>query len=413
MSWRPGPTATRRLLLEMWRAGLAAVDPRRVVSDYLRRQSPAFTVDWVLAAGKAADGMLLGVYDTLPAPRHGALAVATGDPASDCQLPPGVTRLTGDHPLAGEASLAAARTVLAAIDRLPPQAGVLVLLSGGASALLELPAPGWNLDELRRVQAELLAAGLAIADWNAIRGRLSQLKHGGLARRLGERPGAVLLISDVPGDDPAVIGSGPLWDGPQASVPTPLPVDLPHPLPPAVSVPAPHFPHHVLASNGDFLAAAAQAAQARGVPTGPAGGALTGDAAAAGRQLARILREARTGAYLWGGETTVRLPAAPGRGGRNQALALAAAMELQDVPGISVLAAGTDGIDGNTEDAGALVDGATVERIRLAGMDPAAALAAADAGSALAAAGDVLHTGPTGSNVMDVVLAIKNEEDLA
>lgn len=411
MSSGLGPTAPRRLLLDMWQAGLQAVDPRRAVADFLRREPPAFSVDWVLAVGKAADGMLRGVLDILPTPAHGGIAVLprTQIPAA-VERAAGIEYLPGDHPLAGAASIAAGQAVCGAIDALPPGAGVLVLLSGGASALLELPAPGWSLDELRQIQAGLLGSGLDIAAMNAVRGRLSQFKYGGLARRLGPRPGEVLLISDVPGDAPATIGSGPLVGGVSPPLPDILPVSLPRPLPAPGPSDVPYFPHHVIARNADFLTAAAKLAVDRGVAVQQRAGELGGDAIVAGRQLAKRLRESAPGLYLWGGETTVRLAESPGRGGRNQNLALAAAEALAGTRGITLLAAGTDGIDGNTEDAGAIVDGETVGRLELAGIDPRAALAAADAGTALAAAGEVLHTGPSGTNVMDVVMAIRDAE---
>jgi len=176
-------------------------------------------------------------------------------------------------------------------------------------------------------------------------------------------------MSDVPSDDPAFVGSGPFQS--QTT--------------------------QLVASNAMALAALGEDVQLVGT--------LSGDARRQGERIAEFVKQAAPGTYAWGGENTVILPEHPGRGGRCQHLALTVAVALQGVSGVQLLAACTDGVDGASEDAGALVDGGTVARIEAEGLNVEQALAEANSGVALAAAGDLLHTGPTGTNVMDIVIA--------
>ncbi|HZE14883.1 MAG TPA: MOFRL family protein, partial [Mycobacterium sp.] len=268
---------------------------------------------------------------------------------------------------------------------------------------------GFGLDDLRRANAWLLGSGLDIADVNRVRQRLSLIKGGRLRAYLGGREACVLAISDVARDDVRAIGSGPLAE--------PLPGELP-PLPDwlahwtARASPASHadrepVAHYVVASLDDALQAAAEAAAAAGFTVQAQGACLYGDTEETGRRLGRELRVAAPGVWLWGGETTIRLPERPGRGGRNQHLALAAAVALDGASSVALLAAGTDGTDGPTDDAGAIVDGNTVARGQAEGMDAGAALAAADAGRFLQASGDLLSIGPTGTNVTDLVIGLR------
>jgi glycerate 2-kinase len=220
----------------------------------------------------------------------------------------------------------------------------------------------------------------------------------------------VLAISDVRGDDPAVIASGPLTLPRDAGDIAALPADW-RGLGARVTPPDPAWfdtvDYEIVATLDDAKRAAALVLQ-RDWPVVLHPEFVAGDALDAGRRLARVLIEAEPGGvHIWGGETTVVLPPRPGQGGRNQSLALAAAIALAGAGRIALLAAGTDGSDGPTDDAGALVDGGTLERGELAGLDAAAALAAADAGRFLAASGDLIHTGPTGTNVMDLMLGLR------
>lgn len=342
------------------------------------------------AVGKAAAAMWLGAHDALGSALEGGLVVTTsGEPrALDAARAAGAEVLIAAHPLPDARSLAAGRALLDGLMALPGDLDPLLLISGGASSLVEVPRAGVSLAELREVAARGLAGGVPIGELNRRRAACSALKGGGLTRALGMRAALALFVSDVPGDDPAVIGSGLL---------APLPGD--------------RVERRMVATLPDALRAAAAAAPAQrelaALPVHVDARRLDGEAALAGRRLGSALLEAAPGLYVGGGETTVTLPAAPGRGGRNQHLALAAAGVLRGRSDVALLACGTDGVDGATDDAGALVDGGTWQRVIDGGLDPQTALERADAGTALAAAGDLVHTGPTGTNVGDIVIGLK------
>ncbi|MGE0082417.1 MAG: glycerate kinase [Thiohalomonadaceae bacterium] len=401
-------TDPRRTLLHAYRAALAAVDGRTRVRDFLAARTPERRR--VVAIGKAAAAMTLGALDTggvesaLVITKHGHDAPA---------LRGRVTVMEAGHPLPDEASLAAGEALFEFIRSAPAEQPFLFLLSGGASALVEALPEGVTLADLVRVNTHLLGAGLDIAVMNQVRKRLSRIKQGRLARALAGRPTLCLLISDVPGDDPSVIGSGPLVPDPHAHLPLPpVPADISALLadtePPAPDDPCFHtIETHVIASNRDARAAAARAASEAGISVIAHDDLLTGDVAEVARHVTDTLLASGPALHVWGGEPTVRLPPAPGRGGRCQHLALLIAARIAGRDDISVLAAGTDGSDGPGEDAGALVDGHTVERGEDEGYRLVEVIARADAGSFLEASGDLITTGPTGTNVMDLVFGLK------
>ncbi|MCA1799663.1 MAG: DUF4147 domain-containing protein, partial [Xanthomonadaceae bacterium] len=263
----------------------------------------------------------------------------------------------------------------------PPAEPLIALVSGGTSACVEHLRDGMALDEVTDRTATLLRSGADIGAVNAARSEWSLLKHGRALQFVGERPVLVRVVADVPGDDPAIVGSGIFYS-------SHLGANL-----------------QVIASNGTALDAVCEAAAEYGLPV-HVRGALRGDAARQGEAIAEHLRGAEPGLYLWGGESTIVLPAEPGVGGRCQHLALTAALALDGDPRVTLLAAGTDGVDGASPDAGALVDGGSAARMRNEGVDGADALRRADSNRALAASGDLVNTGPTGTNVMDLVIAI-------
>lgn len=380
----------RALLLESFAAALAAIDGRHAVETELRRH-PLPGAWHVLAIGKAAGAMAQGAAAALGSRVVGGLAV----------LPPGhlphgfdaathaIALVYSSHPLPDERSLEAGAEIVEYVARLPKDAALLCLISGGASSLVEALLPGKTLDELQSLNRWALQSGAPIAEINAARRQLSRLKGGGLARLAGERRLHALMISDVPGDDPRVIGSG-LLHGDATTREVPV---------------------RIVASVAHACRAAAAAARARGLRTRIVRTRLAGDAARLGTRIASSLSRQPPGVMqVRGGESTVRLPENPGRGGRNQHLALAAALELErlQLHGAYLLAAGTDGIDGASDDAGALVDSRTCLCARDAGCDPYQSLARADSGTLLDAAGDLLHTGPTATNVGDLVLTLRD-----
>lgn len=368
----------------------------------------------VLALGKAAPAMLAGVADARAGEIGPTLCIAPAGVARPGE--PGVAGahiVPGDHPVPGAQSLVAGRALLTFVDALPPGAPLLCLLSGGSSALVEVLPEGVGMAELARANQWLLASGLPIGAVNHVRSGMSCLKAGRLARRLSGRRVVVLAISDVPGDDPVAIGSGPLT------------VVSAHPLPPhlpdwlaalATRAPPPPEPGQpglaevdlrIVANGRLALQAAADVARAAGEAVAVHEAPLQGQVGAAAKELTAALAAGAPGFHGWSGETTVRLPANPGTGGRNSHLALELACALESRDDLTVLCAATDGLDGSGGAAGGWADGSVLARGRALGRDASQALARADSGAFLAATGDALVTGPTGTNVMDLVLALR------
>jgi len=402
----------REQLLLILDAALDAVRGTACVSRYLRgRETPDST--YLFAVGKAACAMARGAHDALGDRIRDALVVTKHGHAE--RLPWAV--IEAGHPVPDVHSLEAGRRLVRFIARMPQDAFVLVLLSGGASALLELLPDGVTLTDLQQVNRWLLGSGLDIASINRIRKQLSLVKGGRLARLLHPRRVLCLAISDVPGNDPRAIGSGPLvadGDLQQPLDTLTMPAHVRAALRHGTAAPAPGDPCfarielRIVAGLDDAKRAAEEAARRLGHEAHVDPAFVAGDAIAAGTRLAERLLACAPGVVrVWGGETTVKLPASPGRGGRNQSLALSAARVLRGVGGVWLLAAGTDGTDGPTEDAGALVDGGTIDRGEAHGLDASDSLARADAGTFLEAAGDLIRTGPTGTNVMDLLIGIR------
>ena len=408
------PLVTRHWLERCYAAGLQAVDGRQRVRCALEDR-PLTGPVWLIAIGKAASAMTMGALDHLGSRCLGGLIVDKAPPADPRPFAAfGIEWLTGGHPIPTGESLAAGELLFTALARTPPGATLLFLISGGASSLVEVPVAGLRLAELQQINRWLLGSGLPIGAMNQVRTAISRIKGGGLLTELPARPLRVLAISDVPGDDPAVIGSGLLVPAPDLAS-TVARLDLPPWLRAWVDAglvqrdgqPGQGPAIELVATLEMATSAAAAAARALGLQVLVHPELLAGDAAERGRELARLVIECSPALHVWGGETTIQLPPQAGQGGRNQHLALAAARELCGHPGCLLLAAGTDGSDGPTEDAGALVDAWTVERAAIDGFDAADCLARADSGSLLAATGDLIHTGPTGTNVMDLVLGFK------
>ena len=429
MIGRNGP---RRLLMEGYRAALDAVGGRESVRRRLAVEK-VLAPRFAFAVGKAAAYMMAGAFDVLGERIEGALVVTRHGHAGGV-LDPGwpVEVVESSHPVPDASCLAAGRALLGFLDAVPGDADVLALVSGGASALVEVLPDGFVASDLARVNEYLLAAGHPIGAMNRVRKRISRIKGGRLAQRIAPRRALNLAISDVPGDDPKVIGSGLLVAHSSEDLAVddlglpPWLVEMGRRAPPlaggdaATRASAGCIRTEVIARPADARAAAATACRSAGIDVVEHPRLLQGDAVEAGRRIGREIARAKPAAHVRVGETTVVLPPNPGRGGRCQSLALAAAMEIGgstgagapvagtgEGAGACVLAAGTDGTDGPGEDAGALVDAGTIARGAAAGLDPGRSLRAADAGTFLEASGDLVHTGPTGTNVMDLVVAMK------
>ena len=377
----------RELLLELFGAGLARVDGRRCVRGALSRP-PGGAGGGGGGAARGEGASRLG--GRAPpglgqAPAELLLVTKPGHVAPQLRDLPGVEIHESGHPLPDERSLRAGRRLLRWLEMLPPEVTPLFLISGGASALVEVPKAGVTLEELASVSQQGLATDLTIAELNSRRARLSQIKGGRLAARLGGREGRALLISDVPGDDPALIGSGLLGSAPGGD----------------------RIQRQVIASVDMAIDGVLTAAAQRRLSARRAARRFAGDASRLAVQFTHELALGQVQVRVWGGESSVRLPEHPGRGGRNQHLALSAAKLIAGYPELMLLAAGTDGSDGPTQDAGAVVDADTCGRIALLGLDPDECLRRADSGTALQAAGALVRTGPTGTNVADLVIGLK------
>jgi hydroxypyruvate reductase len=435
----------REPLLRYFRAAVAAVEPARLVSSALRVERDSLVL---LAPGKRAMASLkelrrihlvgggkagramgeaaLSVLGNLVA--SGVLAVPRGAEGTS-----GPVRFLGaGHPLPDIWSLAAAREILAILEHAGEGDLVIALVSGGGSAMISSPATGVTAEEKAEVSRQLLAAGADIASFNAVRKHLSEVKGGLLARAAQPATVWALLLSDVPGDDPSVIASGPFSPDPTTyadAVGILLRHGLLYAVPAAVrqrlvagvlgkipETPKPGDPVFervtcaIVGSNQVAMEAAARAAKAEGAQTVLLPGFLRGEARECARAFCGRLREAaatlapgRTVVLVAGGETTVNVRG-NGKGGRSQEFALASALELAGREGMAVLAVGTDGIDGPTDAAGAFADGATVARASALGLSPGAHMKNNDAYPFFRALDDLIVTGPTGTNVTDLAI---------
>jgi glycerate 2-kinase len=424
----------RNDLQEIFSASLAAADPQRAVQRALKLEGDAILVEearfeprrvFVLAAGKAAGAMAKAAEELLGEKVSGGLVVTKDghDPG-----PAGFETIFASHPEPDERSVEAARRVQELAESLGEEDLLLALISGGASALLADPAASIELSDLKKLTSDLLKSGADIGEINTVRKHVSVLKGGGLARLAHPAPTIALLLSDVVGDEPSSIASG-------LTAPDPTTLDNTrrvlerYDIEPPDSV-ADHLQNaeETPASNDPIFenvvnricGGGRHAAEAAVQKAGELGYApllltttLTGDALGAASMYAAIIREALASgnpaqppcAIVSGGEATVTVRGS-GIGGPNQEFVLALAVELDGVEGWAAFSADTDGNDGSTDAAGGIVDGKTAQRIRDDGLDPEEALAENDSCAALEAAGALLVTGPTGTNVNDVRVAL-------
>ena len=432
------PAKLRADSVAIFRAAVAAVDPTRLVASHLVsdgaqasvRSASRVVATWrpptlVVGAGKAAARMAAACEDVLGPPNvHGHVIVA-----DRCGIETQSIKVTeAGHPLPDKRGEEATRHIIQLV-RTRRAGGTLCLVSGGASSLLVQPRPPVQLQDKIVTTQLLLECGADIVELNCLRKHLSVVKGGGLAR-LSAGQLTSLLISDVVGDDLGTIGSGPsapdpttfadawavltryrltdrvpaaversLRDGMDGRIAETLKPDCPE---------AGRLCNLIVASNRTALDGAAQAARSSGWEVFIEEQPLTGDTTEAaqhfGERLGELARPGKPLCLLAGGETTVRVTG-HGRGGRNQEFALALAHAVAGAR-ITVLSAGTDGIDGPTDAAGAFVDGTTLQRARAHGLDADAALASNDSYTFFAQLGDLFRCGPTGTNVMDIKVAL-------
>ena len=408
----------RHLLDRMFREAVAQAQPALAVRQHLPERPKGRTI--VIGAGKASAQMARAFELAWDGPITGLVVTRYGY-AEACEH---LEIVEASHPVPDEAGFEAARRMMALVQGLGADDLIVALISGGGSALLPAPAPGLTFEDEQAINRMLLASGAPIGVMNLIRNQFSTIKGGRLAALCAPARVATLVVSDVPGDDPALVASGPTipLSGSRALARQYVELyrlDLPHQAKALLAGEdnlAPRSDDPVFARNSVTtiasaalsLEAAAAMARAAGVEAAILSDSIEGEARDVAQVHAAMAREiairnrpfSKPVVLLSGGETTVTLRG-KGRGGRNGEFLLALAIAIDGIEGITALAADTDGIDGSEDNAGAFVDGGTATRLRQAGIDPLAALAANDAYTAFAAIGDLLMTGPTGTNVND------------
>jgi hydroxypyruvate reductase len=415
-------TSASNLLIGAFHAAVAAVQAEAVLPAHLPTPDSGRLI--VVGAGKAAAAMAACVEAQLPEVELSGLVITRhghGLPTRHIEV------IEAGHPLPDATGLGAAQRLLDRVHDAGPDDHVLALISGGGSSLLSLPVAGIPLAELQAVSGALLNSGAPIAEINAVRKHLSQTLGGRLAAAC-RAPVNALLISDVTGDDPAVIASGPF--APDASTyadaltvlarwDVPAPAAVQQHLSSGMAgkieeTPKPgaacfaRIEHRVIANGRSALLAAAEYCQAHGIRPVILGDSYTGEAREVAQSFASLVREIRQHGNPWptpvvllsGGETTVTVRG-KGRGGRNAEFLLALALALNGLPGVHALAADTDGIDGTQDNAGAVIAPDTLARAAALGSDPRRHLAEHDSYGFFARLSDLLQTGSTRTNVND------------
>ena len=414
----------REILLSSFQAGLAAADPAKIVPDNLPEPPKGRTL--VVGAGKAGASMAKAIEDSWPADKPLSGVVITryqhGLPTKRIEV------IEAGHPVPDAAGAEAARRILSETKELGPDDLLLCLMSGGGSALMTLPAEGLTDDDLKTVNKSLLRCGAKIQDMNVVRKHLSASQGGWLAAAC-KAPVVALIISDVTGDEPTHIGSGPCAPDPStyqdaldiiARFEVEAPAAVMERLTKGAAGEIPETPkegdpifdrveNKVIATSQQVLQATAEALKAKGIPSAILGDSVTGEARDAAFVYGGLVRQVlahdapwkRPIALLSGGETTVTVKG-NGRGGRNAEFLLALAHDLEGAPGVWALAGDTDGIDGMEDNAGAVVTPDTLERGFAAGMKALNYLDNNDAYSFFDKLGDLVITGPTLTNVNDL-----------
>lgn len=414
----------KSFLISIFNAAVAAADPERTIRDHLPARPKGRTI--VIGAGKGSAQMAAAFEKVWDGPIEGLVVTRYGYGAR-CER---IEIIEAAHPVPDAAGLEASRRLLEKVQGLTADDLVVALISGGGSALLPSPAAGLTLADEIAVNEALLASGAPIAAMNTIRKHLSTIKGGRLAAAAWPAKLVSLVVSDIPGDNPALVASGPTVpdSGNRADALASIAaygMKLPDAVMAHINSPEADAPDlddqrfsrnevHLIASAGVSLEAAAAEAKRQGIEAVILSDSIEGEAREVGGVHAAIAREVATRnrpfkkpvLILSGGETTVTLRAPVdgkrGKGGRNSEFLLAFAIGISGAEGIHALAADTDGIDGSEDNAGAFADGSTVSRMRAAGIDAKAMLAGNNAWTAFNAIGDLFVPGPTGTNVNDL-----------
>ena len=404
-------------LIQIFNHGIDRVRGRQAVVADLQNHPLSAENLYLIAIGKAASDMTLGALDVLGTRiKDGLVITKHRHAAAELHENNLIEVIESDHPVPTETSLQAGQRLLTYLqERANPDAHFLFLLSGGASSLVEVLPAGMGLDDLKNITRLLLAKGLDIGRMNLVRQAVSCIKGGRLAAKLNGAKVLNLMISDVPGDDPSIIGSGLLNPSATKIDLQNYPQEIRTYLNDIELVVVPEadafkfIDTRIVARLDDAKVACVNKATALGYDARAITDFVDGDVNEVAERLCNTLFNSEHRLLVWGGEPSMNLPPSPGRGGRNQHLALLIAEKISNKDGVYFMVAGTDGSDGPTTDAGALVDGSTKARGLSMGLDIAHSLATADSGSFLEQTNDLISTGPTGTNVMDLMIGLKRD----
>ncbi|MFF2324326.1 glycerate kinase [Agrobacterium sp. NPDC058088] len=409
---------SRQFLATLFAAAVDAADPDVAIRAHLPERPKGRTI--VVGAGKGAAHLARALERAWDGPLEGAVVTRYGFGVA-CER---IEVLEAAHPVPDAAGLAASERMVRLVDGLTADDLVIALIAGGGSALLPAPPKGLTLEDEIALNRILLASGAPISAMNRIRKQVSRIKGGRLAAAAWPARVVSLIVSDIPGDNPAYVASGPTvpdMAGPLDALQAirRYNIDLSaniiaHIERAAAPVPQPSDPkfarstHHIIASASVSLEAAARACETAGIRAVILSDSIEGEARESAKVHAAIAREVagrnrpfeKPVLLLSGGETTVTVRG-KGKGGRNTEFLLSLALDIDGIEGVCALAADTDGIDGGEDNAGAFADGATIRRLRAVGIDPSVVLSGNDAWSAFHAIGDLFVPGPTGTNVND------------
>ena len=407
----------RELLIMLYQTALDAVDGRYLVNQWcnknIRNKKKPFT--HCIAIGKAAAAMLQGAVDCLPSLKKSLLICPPSKITRQLRKNKNTLILASSHPIPDELSIEAGEALLGFLSEMEKSDELLFLISGGTSSLVEVPVDTISLEQLQEINQYLLSCGKDIHQINSWRQQFSTIKGGGLLNWVKTPSITQLLLSDVKGDKAEFIGSGLLLDSSHSAEPDDYLSAFQVAIKAAIQSESSeesitkitNVDTYIIGNIQLAMQAVHDAAQGEGLPSYLHNEFLEGDATEVANSLYATLKDAEPGIHIWGGETTVCLPEKPGIGGRNLTLALAFSQHLVDDKDLHLLAAGTDGLDGNSNCAGAVVSMFTTQKAGKMGFDTKQEIKKANAGLVLMATDDLVQGENSNTNVMDIVIAYK------
>ncbi|RKZ59369.1 MAG: hydroxypyruvate reductase [Gammaproteobacteria bacterium] len=405
----------RELLIMLYETALDAVDGRYLVNQWCHAGSNKKSFTHCVAIGKASAAMLQGALDNFPALKKSLLICPPSKITRQFKKNKSITSIASSHPVPDESSIEAGQALISFLAGIDESDEILFLISGGSSSLVEIPVDNISLDQLQQINRYLLASGKDIHQINAWRQRFSKIKGGGLLNYIKSTALTQLLLSDVKGDSAEIIGSGLLVEATSQAQPDEYlsgfiaQTNQDDDAQSVKSGSSIHVDTFIIGNNKLAMQAAYEAAKTEGLASFIYDEFIEGDACQAAERLYKLLKDAEPGIHVLGGETTVKLPESPGIGGRNQTLALAFARLIADDPDLHLLAAGTDGVDGNSSCAGAVVSKYTSIKAGKMGFDINAEIEKANAGLLLMATDDLVNGDNSNTNVMDIIIVYRTQ----